>query len=83
MVALKLAEVDWMRRRTGEWPVLLLDEVLSELDAERRNFLLAQVNGVEQVIITTTDPAFFDAALLADMTVLRVEGGRVFEEGDE
>jgi len=80
VVALKLAEVDWMRQRTGEWPILLLDEVLSELDAERREFLLAQVNGVEQALITTTDPTFFDADSLAGMTLLRVEGGRVVEE---
>lgn len=81
VVALKLAEVHWMRQRTGEWPVLLLDEVLAELDAERRDFLLAQVNGVEQALITTTDLAFFDAEFLADITVLKVEGGRIFEEG--
>jgi DNA replication and repair protein RecF len=80
VVALKLAEVDWMRQRTGEWPILLLDEVLSELDAERRGFLLTQVNGVEQALITTTDPTFFDADSLAGMTLLRVEGVRVVEE---
>jgi DNA replication and repair protein RecF len=80
VVALKLAEVDWMRQRTGEWPILLLDEVLSELDAERRAFLLTQVNGVEQALITSTDPNVFDAEALAGMTLLRVEGGRVVEE---
>jgi DNA replication and repair protein RecF len=79
VVALKLAEVDWMRQRTGEWPVLLLDGVLAELDKSRRDFLLAQVNGVEQALITTTDPTFFDADFLADMTLLKVEGGRVLE----
>jgi DNA replication and repair protein RecF len=80
VVALKLAEVDWMRQRTGEWPILLLDEVLSELDAERREFLLTQVNGVEQALITTTDPTFFGAESLASMTLLKVEGGRIVEE---
>jgi DNA replication and repair protein RecF len=79
VVALKLAEVDWMRQRTGEWPILLLDEVLAELDAERRDFLLAQVNGVEQAIITSTDPTFFDAEFLANMTLFKVEAGRVLE----
>jgi DNA replication and repair protein RecF len=80
VVALKLAEVDWMRQRTGEWPILLLDEVLSELDAERRAFLLTQVNGVEQALITPTDPTFFGVESLAGMTLLKVEGGRVVEE---
>jgi DNA replication and repair protein RecF len=80
VVALKLAEVSWMRRRTGEWPVLLLDEVLAELDASRREFLLSQVDGVDQTLITTTDPAFFDPAVLTTTSLLKVEGGRVFEE---
>jgi DNA replication and repair protein RecF len=83
VVALKLAEVDWMRQRTGEWPVLLLDGVLDELDKSRRDFLLAQVNGVEQALITTTDPTFFNADFLADMTLLKVEGGRVLETGND
>jgi len=33
LLALKLAEVEWMKERTGEWPVILLDEVMAELDA--------------------------------------------------
>ena len=35
VMAFKLAELEWMRERIGEWPVLLLDEVVAELDAER------------------------------------------------
>ena len=55
-LALKLAEVDLMRAETGEHPVLLLDDVLSELDEHRRRFLVhALEDGVEQAIITTTD----------------------------
>jgi DNA replication and repair protein RecF len=80
VVALKLAEVEWMCQRTGEWPILLLDEVLAELDTERRAFLLAHVNGAEQTLITTTDPALFDADFLADMKLFKVAGGRIIEE---
>ena len=36
LLALKLAEVSWMKERTGEWPVTLLDEVMAELDLQRR-----------------------------------------------
>jgi len=36
LLALKLAEVNWMKERTGEWPVILLDEVMAELDLQRR-----------------------------------------------
>jgi DNA replication and repair protein RecF len=55
-LALKMAEVEMMRAETGESPVLLLDDVLSELDEHRRGFLLHSLeNGTEQAIITTTD----------------------------
>ena len=45
LLALKLAEVAWMKERTGEWPVTLLDEVMAELDLERRHDLLRYVAG--------------------------------------
>ena len=40
LLSLKLAEVEWMKDRTGEWPVILLDEVMAELDLQRRADLL-------------------------------------------
>ena len=55
VLALKLAEMEWMRDRSGEWPILLLDEVLAELDLQRRKDLLQRVHEAEQVIMTTTD----------------------------
>ena len=55
VLALKLAEMEWMRDRSGEWPILLLDEVLAELDLQRRNDLLERINEAEQVMMTTTD----------------------------
>lgn len=55
MLALKLAEVEWLREKTGRWPVLLLDEVLAELDVQRREDLLARVAKAQQALLTTTD----------------------------
>ena len=49
LLALKLAEVNWMKERTGEWPVILLDEVMAELDMQRRADLLKYVGESEQV----------------------------------
>src|SRR5438105_2730249 len=40
VLALKLAEADWMRAEVGDLPVILLDDVLSELDPERRQYVL-------------------------------------------
>jgi len=54
ILALKLAEVDFLSRITGETPVLLLDDVFSELDESRRD-LLSQVLASQQTIVTTTD----------------------------
>ncbi len=55
VLALKVAEYDVMRARTGEAPILLLDDVLSELDAERGAGFLEAVEGFEQAFVTTTD----------------------------
>jgi len=59
LLSLKLAEVDWLKQKTGEWPVLLLDETLAELDTQRRNYLLGYLENAEQVILTTTDMNLF------------------------
>lgn len=59
ILALKLAEVDWLKQITGEWPVLLMDETLAELDAQRRGFLLEYLEKSEQAILTTTDMNLF------------------------
>jgi DNA replication and repair protein RecF len=55
LLALKLAEVEWMKERTGEDPVILLDEVMAELDTTRRADLLKYVGDGRQVLFTTTD----------------------------
>ncbi len=60
VLALKLAEADWMRAEIGELPVVLLDDVLSELDPQRREYVLQRVAEPEpthqrQVWITTTE----------------------------
>jgi DNA replication and repair protein RecF len=59
ILSLKLAEVDWLKHMTGEWPVLLLDETLAELDTQRRECLLEYLENAEQAILTTTDMNLF------------------------
>ena len=77
VLALKLAQLGWMRERTGETPVLLLDEVLAELDANRRRYLLAQVDHVEQAMLTATDPEMFSPAFRERAELWEVRGGIV------
>ena len=77
LLALKLAEVTWMKDRTGEWPVILLDEVMAELDLQRRADLVKYVGESEQVLFTTTDLNLFTPEFTQNAEVWRVEGGRV------
>jgi len=77
LLALKLAEVNWMKERTGEWPVILLDEVMAELDLQRRADLMQYVGGSEQVLFTTTDLKLFTPGFVEQTEVWRVEAGRV------
>jgi DNA replication and repair protein RecF len=76
-LALKLAELRLMREETGDSPLLLLDDVMSELDATRRSALLGALHEVTQAVVTTTDWADFDPALLRQSRPMRVEAGRL------
>jgi DNA replication and repair protein RecF len=77
LLALKLAEVNWMKDRTGEWPVILLDEVMAELDVQRRADLLKYVGESEQVLFTTTDLNLYETDFVEKAEVWKVESGRV------
>jgi DNA replication and repair protein RecF len=77
ILALKLAEIRWIEAQTGEMPVLLLDEVVAELDARRRELLLDVMDQAEQALLTATDPAMFTARFLARARALEVVNGRV------
>jgi len=80
LLAMKMAEVNWLYHRKGEWPVLLLDEILSELDVHRRRDLLDSIAECDQAILTSTDSEMFDPGFLSDHTVYRVAGGMVGED---
>lgn len=80
VLAIKLAELAWMKQRIGQWPVLLLDEVVSELDEERRGYLLEQVRQVSQALLTTTEPGIFTKSFLENATTWHVSAGQI-EEG--
>jgi DNA replication and repair protein RecF len=78
-LALKLGEAELMRARTGDTPVILLDDVLSELDAERRAYVqevIAQPG--QQTIVTATGTDDFSVEFLKRARRWRVEGGRLY-----
>ena len=76
-LAVKLAEVMLMRRALGTPPLLLLDDVMSELDGSRRALLLEALQGVEQALVTTTDWEDFSPEFRSRAHRLHVTEGRI------
>ena len=75
VVSLKLAEADLVAARTGEPPILLLDDVLSELDAERRGALLERVASAGQVVVTSAEAAPLPLELTHEARVNCIRAG--------
>jgi DNA replication and repair protein RecF len=73
----KLAELAYMRSMTGEEPILLLDDVFSELDSLRREYLLRQILQHDQVLITATDFTNFPEEILARAHRYKVVNGEI------
>jgi DNA replication and repair protein RecF len=80
MLALKLAEIEWLERRTGEHPVLLLDEVLAELDVPRRERLLTSVAAARQALLTSADRAMFSENFCRQATIWQIDAGRLLPQ---
>jgi DNA replication and repair protein RecF len=76
VVATKLAELDLLCEATGEPPVLLLDDVLSELDVAHRSMIVASIATRQvQVCVTATDESDLASSQLGHLSVIRTEGG--------
>lgn len=75
VLSLKMAEVEYLREETGEYPILLLDDVMSELDHLRQSRLLLSVTRETQAIITTTDLAAVGDTVPDSAVVLAVSEG--------
>lgn len=76
VLALKIGEIENLRSRLGHAPLLLLDDVSSELDPERNRFLMDYLRELEaQVVLTTTDLALVTRAAGSDAVVYRVADG--------
>jgi DNA replication and repair protein RecF len=74
---LKLAEAEVFRALLDDSPVLLLDDILSELDPTRRQFVQEQIQGEFQTLITVADLSTCDDLLLAGARQLKVERGTI------
>lgn len=76
VLALKLSECGVIRQLTGEEPVVLLDDVMSELDEGRREYLLNHM-GDRQIFITCCDPNYFRR--MADGKSFQIQGGSILQ----
>ena len=77
VLSLKLAELELITQKTGEPPVLLLDDVLAELDDLRQNYLLQTIDQNTQTIITSVDTLLFDENFLEGVKIYKIEQGMV------
>ena len=81
ILALKLSEMMIFKDRDGDYPILLLDDIFSELDVEKRNRLVKYILDDVQTIITTTDIDLIDDELVEKARVFNVEDGKIVSLG--
>lgn len=77
VLSLKLSELDMITAKTGDEPILLLDDVLAELDDLRQNYLLKSINPNTQTIITSVDTILFEDEFLKDVKIYNICNGNV------
>ncbi|MCQ2976603.1 MAG: DNA replication/repair protein RecF [archaeon] len=81
IIAFKLSEIDIFKKYKGTYPVLLLDDIFSEIDVKRRNKLIKFLKGDIQTIITTTDLNDISKDLLKNSSIFIVKNNNVTKKG--
>ena len=83
VLSLKLAEIELMKLSTGEYPLLLLDDVLSELDDDRQTHLIKAIENKVQTFITTTSLDGIKQQFINDPVVIPIEKGTILKTESE
>lgn len=78
-LALKFAARDYVRGMVGEDPILLFDDVMSELDESRREYLAGYFLESTQAVISTTNLEYFGSDILQRTRIIRISGGSILE----
>ncbi len=76
VLSLKIAEIELVKKETNQYPVLLLDDVMSELDNNRQKYLMESIKEV-QTFITCTSIEHFDNLLSGKSNFYKVVGGNI------
>lgn len=79
ILTLKLAEIEVFKKNKGYYPILLLDDVFSELDELKKNNLLNYINSDIQTIITTTDLSLINKDIIDRSKLFYIENGNLIE----
>ena len=79
VLSLKLAELQMLKEKINETPLLLLDDVLAELDNVRQNYLLNTIEDDIQMIITSVDTLAFDSEFLKNVDILKISHGKIID----
>lgn len=77
VLSLKLAEIEILHELTGEYPVLLLDDVLSELDDQRKHLLMSHIENKVQTFLTTASLEGLDLDVFKQADILHVHQGHI------
>ena len=80
VLALKLSEIEVFKDYKKTSPIILLDDVFSDLDNNKKNNLLKHIDKDMQVIITTTDLDSIDKQILNKAKLIKIENGQIIEE---
>ncbi len=80
IIAIKLCEIEIFKNITNSYPVLLLDDIFSELDVKNRNKLITYINNDLQVIITSNDTKGISKKLLENAKIFKVSNGSIAKE---
>lgn len=77
ILSLKLSEIFMFKEITGDYPILLLDDIFSELDINKRNRLVKYILSDVQTIITTTDLNMLDESLIEKAKIFKISDGKI------
>jgi len=82
-IALKFAEIPIFEEKTGTKPIILLDDIFSELDKTKKNKLIQYINNDYQVIITSNDTKDISKKILKDSNIYKIKDGKITEKGGD